>query len=94
VIATAVGGIPEQVVDLSTRAANEATGILVPPADPAAMATGVARLVLDPTLLRQLSLNAAADARRRFDLQRQADDYLNWYAEIRAMHSMSCAAQQ
>jgi len=94
VVATAIGGIPEQLQDLAGHAPDKATGILTPPANPAAMADGIERLVLDPKLRQQLSHNAAADARRRFDVQRQADDYLNWYEAIRSSHSSSCAAQR
>jgi glycosyltransferase involved in cell wall biosynthesis len=92
VVATAVGGIPEQVLDLGAHTADQATGILTPPADAAALAAGIERLVLDPKLLQQLSQNAAADARSRFDFERQADDYLNWYGEILSSQSSSCAA--
>jgi glycosyltransferase involved in cell wall biosynthesis len=91
VVATSVGGIPEQIksVDLGLGAAawktygvEEATGVLVPPKDPDYMAAAMEPLLNDEGLRRRLSANAVLDACRRFDLQRQVDDYLNWYEEI------------
>ena len=81
-VATAVGGIPEQVLDLDKSKSNSATGILTPPQDPPAMAAAIERLLSAPELLHRLSLNAAADARHRFDRERQVDEYLTWYREI------------
>ncbi len=58
------------------------TGILVRPGDAAALADAVERLLSDDQLRGELSANATADARGRFDLRRHADDYLNWYCEL------------
>jgi glycosyltransferase involved in cell wall biosynthesis len=95
VIATAVGGIPEQIRGLADSrlapvpdsrlngfAPSEATGVLVPPADARAFSQAVAVLLSDTTLLCQLSENAAADARERFSLHLQVERYLAWYADI------------
>jgi glycosyltransferase involved in cell wall biosynthesis len=94
VVATAVGGIPEQVKALEMAGAewrmgnlnrygtNEATGVLVPPGDARGMALGIERLLKDHPLSRRLGENAARDARTRFDLQRQVSDYLRWYEEL------------
>lgn len=93
VIATAVGGISEQVHSLTSasqarrpaRSAGEAekpTGVLVPLGDAEAMADAACRLLGDRELLEQMGRNAAEDACKRFDLQRHADDYLEWYTEI------------
>jgi glycosyltransferase involved in cell wall biosynthesis len=87
VVASAVGGIPEQVVSLdATQDAplnkNEATGVLVPPQDADAMAAAIERLLTNDPLRARLGQNAAADARARFDLNRQVDDFLCWYAEL------------
>ncbi len=79
VVATAVGGIPEQV--RSWPDVN-ATGILTPPRDAAAMASAIERLSWDHALRRELGCNAADDAKRRFDLTMQADAYLEWYRAI------------
>jgi glycosyltransferase involved in cell wall biosynthesis len=93
VIATNVGGIPEQVRTLShadsaphgqSWPAEKATGVLVPPRDPRALAHWIERLLRDDPLREQLGRNARADAVRRFDVQRQVDDYLAWYEEILA----------
>jgi glycosyltransferase involved in cell wall biosynthesis len=97
VVGTAVGGIPEQLKGLScagsnihplnTHCAESATGILVPPGEPEAMAHAIVSLLRDGPLRRQLSANALADARQRFDLQRHVTDYLQWYAEILDGHA-------
>jgi glycosyltransferase involved in cell wall biosynthesis len=91
VVATAVGGIPEQVK--GWRNAEElskwnrfeleaATGILVQPGDSSAMAVAIERLLTDESLRRQLAENAAQDARQRFDLKRQTGEYLRWYEKL------------
>lgn len=95
-VATAVGGIPEQVkglqvvgslsADLSHYSSEEATGILVPAGNAEAMALGIEFLLRNDTLLQQIGQNAARDARQRFDLERQADHYLEWYSEILEHH--------
>jgi glycosyltransferase involved in cell wall biosynthesis len=84
IVATSVGGIPEEVISLGTDTAanSKATGILTPPGDAAAMAEAVERLLENPALLRRLGQNAEQDARQRFDLQRQVNEYLDWYEEI------------
>ena len=90
VVATDVGGIPEQVKSLRPASPNSphhsgregATGILTPPGDPQALADAVSTLIEDTSLLRTCSSNAVEDARRRFDLQTQVDAYLDWYGEI------------
>lgn len=92
VVGTAVGGIPEQIKGLAsiggrihplnTHCADKATGMLVPPGEPEAMAHAIVSLLRDATLRQQLSANAIADAHQRFDLQRQVNNYLQWYGEI------------
>jgi glycosyltransferase involved in cell wall biosynthesis len=91
VVATAVGGIPEQVRALrgfgsrtvsSACDADRATGILAPPRDPDALAAALDTLMRDTRLRGQLGLNAARDARERFDFRRQVDGYLAWYREL------------
>jgi glycosyltransferase involved in cell wall biosynthesis len=54
------------------------------------MAAAIEGLLDARELARQLSTNAAADARRRFDVQRQADDYLDWYRQILAARPTAC----
>jgi glycosyltransferase involved in cell wall biosynthesis len=92
VVATAVGGIPEQVKGLriagleaygwNSYGIKDATGMLSPEGDAEAMAASVERLLNDSPLRNRLSENASRDARSRFDLRRQVDDYLEWYGEI------------
>ena len=94
VVATAVGGIPEQVkslrlLDCGSSAAqpagydlNEATGVLVAPGDPKMMALGIQRILENNTMRRRLGENAAKDASTRFDLQREVNDYLSWYEAL------------
>ena len=81
----APGGIPEQVRDLAA-AGDHATGLLVPPEDPAALAGALARLLGDPALRDRLGARAAADARARFGLERQVDATLALYEDARRGH--------
>jgi glycosyltransferase involved in cell wall biosynthesis len=94
VVATAVGGIPEQVKgleisggafctsDFNRYGSDDATGVLVAAGDARAMAFGVERLLQDKPLRRRMGENASRDAVNRFDIQRQVDDFLRWYQEI------------
>jgi glycosyltransferase involved in cell wall biosynthesis len=97
VVATAVGGIPEQVKgvrsaecgvrnetdSLNIYGPDEATGVMVPPGDAHGMARAIARILTDNGLREALGKNAARDARQRFDLERLVDDYLSWYEELK-----------
>lgn len=87
VVATAVGGIPEQITPVAIDALSRgevgtATGVLVPPGDGVQMAVAVEALHASAAAREQLAANASADVRRRFDLERQVDSYLDWYREI------------
>lgn len=75
VVATAVGGIPEQVDDSKT-------GFLVPSGDRQAMADSLIRLLSGEHLRRQFGQEAVRTARTRFDLQRQVNSYLTWFEKI------------
>jgi hypothetical protein len=46
------------------------------------MAESITKLLSDDPLRWQLSKNAAKDARERFDLEDQAQRYLEWYEEL------------
>ena len=72
VVATAVGGIPEQVVEGQT-------GFLVSVGDATGMAAGIARLLFDQKLREEMGRAAAKSARQSFGLDKQVDDYLDWY---------------
>lgn len=78
VVATAVGGIPEQVRGLGDDE-PDATGVLVPEGDDDALAGGLAMLLGDGGLRRRLGENAARDAAARFGLDRQAGDCIGFY---------------
>jgi glycosyltransferase involved in cell wall biosynthesis len=82
VVATAVGGIPEQIED-------GRTGFLVEPGDAASLAERIVHLLGDVALLRRIGDHAAATARLRFTIERQADAYLAWYGEVIAQRSRS-----
>ena len=75
IVATAVGGITEQI-------ANGKTGFLVPPGDSQSMSAAVKRLLTDPDLRSSMGEAGVADAGRRFGLERQVDAFLAWYQEI------------
>jgi glycosyltransferase involved in cell wall biosynthesis len=66
VVATAVDGTPEVVLDGST-------GLLVPPADARSLAYALLRLLGDPAVARDMGAAARTYALERFDLQRQVD---------------------
>ncbi|MCU0838797.1 MAG: glycosyltransferase, partial [Rhodospirillales bacterium] len=83
VVATAVGGIPEQIDDLSNASASGvANGVLSPPGDGAAMAAAVISLLADPALLKSMGEHARAAATARFGVERMVAAYLDWYREI------------
>ena len=92
IIATAVGGISEQIKGLTDTGmpvskldqfgADEATGVLVKAGDASAMAIAGEKLLKDESLRYRLAHNAANDARRRFDLNREVLEYLDWYRQL------------
>lgn len=88
VVATAVGGIPEQIEE-------GRTGYLVPAGDASALADRLVDLLTDTALHRRMAAEAATRARPTFGLERQVDAYLEWYAELvdRAVADRSPAAR-
>lgn len=90
VVATAVGGIPEQIrsSDLDAIRSNamtaleDATGLLVPAGDAGAMAEAVIALLSHGPARCRLGDNAARDMRARFGVDRQVECYLAWYRTI------------
>ncbi len=79
VVATAVGGVPEQIVP-------ETTGLLVPPGDPQALAASLKRLIGDADLRRSLAGAARKDVRNRFTCDVQAGHYVELFERVLAEH--------
>ena len=75
VVATAVDGIPEAV------AAGE-TGLLVPPADPEALAEALARLLAAPSARSAMGAAGAGRVRERFTLDAMVSGVVGVYAEV------------
>ena len=73
VVASAVGGVPEIVKD-------GATGLLVPPGDPAALAAALEALLADPALRDRLGAAGQARVRERFSLAQLRRAHLDLYA--------------
>lgn len=89
VVASAVGGIPEVVCPVPVSDICEvaidrshATGVLVPPNDPGAMAEAAVALLRSPAARRAMGRNAVRDVAARFDAERQIDEYVRLYEEI------------
>jgi glycosyltransferase involved in cell wall biosynthesis len=72
VVASSVGGIPEQVED-------GRHGFLVPPGDHRNLAAAIARLLDDEEARARMSSEGRRRALECFDLERQVDAYLDWY---------------
>lgn len=75
VVATEVGGIPEQVRE-------GVTGHLVPSGDPEALARRLVELLSSEERRQRMSAECAAIARREYDVELQVKRYLSWYEEI------------
>jgi glycosyltransferase involved in cell wall biosynthesis len=75
VVATAVGGICEQVKDGST-------GFLVPPSDAQALRRAVECLLGDRDLCGRISEAGAELAKKEYGLEHQVDAFLQWYEEV------------
>lgn len=58
------------------------TGLVVPPADPAALAQALHRLISDPSLRARLGAAAQARHAERFMVQQMVSDYESLYAEV------------
>jgi glycosyltransferase involved in cell wall biosynthesis len=75
VVATSVGGIPEQVVEGET-------GSLVPAGDPEALAIRILELLNNAHRRQSMGRNAAVRAQQLYTRPRMIDAYLAWYEEI------------
>jgi glycosyltransferase involved in cell wall biosynthesis len=82
VIATAVGGITEQVIEGET-------GYLVPAGGYQEMAFFIRQLMEDHDIQRKLSLNAATVAKKRFSMEKMIDNYMAFYQEILEQESLT-----
>ena len=76
-VATRVGGTPEAIVD-------GVTGLLVPPADAAAMAAAIARLLNDPALAAALGRAARRAIEERFSVDRMVEATEQLYVDLLA----------
>lgn len=77
IVSTAVGGPAEVLRDGET-------GLLVPPGDPAALASALERAIADASLRRRLGENARVEARRSYSLDGMARKYLDVYRSVLA----------
>lgn len=75
VVASAVGGIPDQVSDGQN-------GFLFPVRDARLLAERVRQLLAQDGLRREMGERAAARARAEFGVQHMTRNYLAWYAEV------------
>ena len=88
VVASVVGGIPEQVISLSGFgwpggvSGDEATGVLVPFGQPGPLTAAVMTLFAGEVLRNSLSRNARTVACKQFDVARQTDQYMELYCRV------------
>jgi len=80
IIATDVGGIPEQIH-------NENLGILTKPGDYNIFAKKIEYLLEDEELREKMGRNAAKEAHERYNFQNQVNNYLKYYHEILKRHN-------
>ena len=72
VVSTAVGGVPEVVIDGTT-------GLTVPPSNPGALAVVILKLLRDPALGARLGAAGRRHVYPRYDSSRLVDDVKNLY---------------
>jgi glycosyltransferase involved in cell wall biosynthesis len=75
VIATDVGGNPELVT-------VGQTGVIVPPANPAALAETLVRMAKEPALAARMGEAGRAEVLRRFSLQAMVSAYQSLYDQL------------
>jgi glycosyltransferase involved in cell wall biosynthesis len=76
-VVSAVGGVPEMVE-------HGSSALLVPPADPAALARAIANLIDEPALAQSLAANAYADALERHSPAAYYSKLIGIYRELLA----------
>lgn len=91
VIATAVGGVPEQIKGLryegDTSGLNhygleDATGILTPLGNISALSSAIQYVFNNPEVLKLLSVSAKRDASLRFNLEDISCQYIQFFEEV------------
>jgi len=75
VVSTAVGGVPEAVVD-------GLTGMLVPPRQPKVLAQAIVRLLVDPDLARKMGIAGRNRAEELFDAKVMAEKTVKVYRRV------------
>lgn len=75
VVATAIGGIPEQIK-------HQETGFLAAPDDLKGITDSLQNLLDNQDLRTKMSRSAAVDAKKRFDLNKIVADTMTWYEEV------------
>lgn len=75
VIASAIGGIPEQIE-------HGRTGFLVDPGDPEDLARKIMRMLRDDETRKSMGEAATLAAERKFGVDRMTRNYLAWFEEI------------
>lgn len=73
-IVTSVGGMAEAIL-------HEATGLVVPPADPVSLGIALVKLKESPELTRSFGQRAKEDAQHRFTRKRMKEDYVRVFSE-------------
>jgi glycosyltransferase involved in cell wall biosynthesis len=86
VVATDIGGVPEQISD-------GCNGFLVPANRPEDFARLLIRLLEDRDLRLRVGQEAFEDARQRFDCEVMVSRYLDWYATILAESARTFATR-
>ena len=84
-VATEVDGTPEVVI-------HEQTGLLVPPANPTALAAAIERLLDNPELASRLAADGRKFVRENFALQRQIEETVALYSELTGQSREGAAA--
>ena len=81
-VATEVDGTPEVLI-------HEKTGLLAPPANPAALAAAIDRLLGDPGLASRLASQGRKFVQENFAVQRQIDQTAALYSELMGIGSIA-----